>query len=394
MPSGLVTDVLNQKKSKDAFSISDYIIHSNTMVNGKFPLSVTTPQERWSYAVSFPLSDKGIECFSSAETPVLVRVETEILSGEIGISCARGDQSSLIVEVFHSASEGKTTFDLLIEKPSECRRLIVRNTADDIVSSRILIHSIIVYQIEKTSLLTSIRIKRRDYSTEPVPEDGGVETFDQEKAITLNRARLEHLESLDLPVENKRVLDVGCGVGHLSQFYITRGCTVVGVDAREENIKSMQQRYPDVEGYVIDVQVDSLEQLGSFDIVHCYGLLYHLENPIGALRNIASICKKLLIIETMVCDSSKPMMIIEDETKTFSQALQGIGCRPSPGFITMVLNRIGFRHIYGVNIPPNHEDFLFEWKDNMDTTRDRHNLRCIFIASHEPLNNKNLVPLV
>jgi 2-polyprenyl-3-methyl-5-hydroxy-6-metoxy-1,4-benzoquinol methylase len=71
--------------------------------------------------------------------------------------------------------------------------------------------------------------------SEPPPR-GGVETFDTEAALEINQARLAHLESLDLPIEGTRVLDVGYGVGHLAQFFIRKGCDVLCVDGREHNI--------------------------------------------------------------------------------------------------------------------------------------------------------------
>lgn len=46
----------------------------------------------------------------------------------------------------------------------------------------------------------------------------GVECFDTTEALAINRARLDHLDSLCLALHGKRVLDVGCGVGHLADF--------------------------------------------------------------------------------------------------------------------------------------------------------------------------------
>jgi len=40
--------------------------------------------------------------------------------------------------------------------------------------------------------------------------------FDAPEALAINGARMSHLESLGLPLAGKRVLDAGCGVGHLA----------------------------------------------------------------------------------------------------------------------------------------------------------------------------------
>ncbi|MDY6845303.1 MAG: class I SAM-dependent methyltransferase, partial [Thermodesulfobacteriota bacterium] len=145
-------------------------------------------------------------------------------------------------------------------------------------------------------------IKYRDIEFETIPPHGGTETFDTFEASEINYARLAHLESLRLPIKGKTVLDIGCGVGHLAQFFITRGCKVVCLDAREDNIKGLYQKYPNLEAHVANIESETMLHFGKFDIVFTYGLLYHLENPLVALRNMSSVCKEMLLLETLVCD--------------------------------------------------------------------------------------------
>ena len=223
---------------------------------------------------------------------------------------------------------------------------------------------------------------------------GGIDHFDTPEAAAINRARLAHLDSLGLPVAGKRFLDVGCGVGHHGAFYAERGCSVLCIDAREENIQALRRRYPQLEAHVANAETDDLSRFGAFDIVHCYGLLYHLENPIAALRNIAAVCREILLLETIVCDHPMAILRIEDETLSSNQALGGLGCRPSPGFVAMALNRIGFPFVYAPRRAPDHEDFAFERRGNLDTRRDGHNLRCVFVGSKAVLSLDGLEPLV
>ena len=217
--------------------------------------------------------------------------------------------------------------------------------------------------------------------------------FDDGLAVGINRARLDFLATIDLPYAGTRVLDAGCGVGHHTPFYVSRGCRVVGIDGRAENIALMKQLYPDVEGLAGDLQTMDLEPLGPFDIVHCLGLLYHLDSPVATLRKLASVCREYLILETMVCDAKAPMMMLADEQLSTNQALAGVACRPSPSFVAMTLDRIGFPFVYGTTAPPAHPDFQFEWKDNLDITRNGQNLRCMFIASRRPVASSHLVEL-
>ena len=239
---------------------------------------------------------------------------------------------------------------------------------------------------------STISISHRSFDSEPLPEGGGTQTFDTPAAMEINQARLAHLESLGLPLNNRSVLDVGCGVGHLAQFFIKRNCHVVCLDGRTENIHSLHERYPGLEGHVANVESD-LSRFGRFDIVCCFGLLYHLENPLAALRNIAAVCDDLLLLETIVCDHEKPLLLLDDETKTYSQALRGVGSRPSPSFVAMALDRVGFPYVYAPRVPPDHPDFRFDWRNNLEWRRDGHLLRCAFVAAKKELAAATLVQL-
>src|SRR5438105_3082377 len=131
-----------------------------------------------------------------------------------------------------------------------------------------------------------VSVKHRDIQAEASPHESGVECFETPAALELNRARLAHLQSLDLALDGKRVLDVGCGVGHLAQFFLGRGCEVVCVDGREENIAILRAHHPALESHIADIQTDALARFGKFDVVFCYGVLYHLANPLAALHNL------------------------------------------------------------------------------------------------------------
>ncbi|HEV2523225.1 MAG TPA: class I SAM-dependent methyltransferase [Candidatus Acidoferrales bacterium] len=240
--------------------------------------------------------------------------------------------------------------------------------------------------------LPPVSVRHRPFASERLPKGGGTETFDTPEALEINRARMAHLQSLGLPLSNRSVLEVGCGVGHLTQFFVGQSCRVVSLDGRAENIDSLRTRYPGLEAHVVDAESD-LSRFGQFDIVFCYGLLYHLENPLRALRKMAAACNDLLLLETIVCDHDRPILLLDDETKTHSQALQGVGSRPSPSFVVMALDRVGFPFVYAPRVPPNHPDFQFEWRNNLDWRRDAHLLRCVFVGSKQKLQSGALVSL-
>jgi len=236
--------------------------------------------------------------------------------------------------------------------------------------------------------------RRRVIRTEGVRRGGGLEVFDAPEALAINDARMSHLESLGLPLAGKRVLDAGCGVGHLASRLERMGCRVVGVDGRKENIEGLRTRYPSLEAHVANVESEPLSRFGRFEVVFSYGLLYHLENPLESLRNLQSICDDFLLLETIICDHELPLVRAEDESSDFNQALGGLGCRPTPHYVVLALNRVGFPHVYAPVSPPEHRDFRFEWQNNLEVARDGHPLRCVFVASRKELKNRRLVSLL
>lgn len=235
-------------------------------------------------------------------------------------------------------------------------------------------------------------LRRKPVRREQSAPREGPDPFDTPQALEINRARLDHLESLGLPLEGRSVLDVGCGVGHLAQFFVERRCLVTCVDGREENVQSLRQRYPGLQAGVADVEA-GLESFGRFDIVFCYGLLYHLENPVLGIRKMAEVCQDLLLIETLVCDSREPASRWTEEPPVSNQALKGLASRPSPGFVRMALNLAGFPFVYTAANPPKHPDFDVRWDDSQAWRQHGHLIRCVFVASRQGLHNPSLIPM-
>ena len=239
-----------------------------------------------------------------------------------------------------------------------------------------------------------VDIRRRNYKSEGIRRHGGLEVFDAPNAVAINQARMANLKAMGLSISGKRVLDVGCGVGHLADRLVRMGGHVICVDGRESNIAALHERYPHLEGHVGNIETEPLSRFGRFQIVFSYGLLYHLENPLQSLRNMESVCDEMLLLETIICDHELPLVRMEDESTDVNQALGGVAGRPTPHYVVLALNRIGFPFVYAPVVAPEHEDFRFEWRNNLDCSRDGHNLRCIFVASRTELQNPALVSLL
>jgi 2-polyprenyl-3-methyl-5-hydroxy-6-metoxy-1,4-benzoquinol methylase len=101
-------------------------------------------------------------------------------------------------------------------------------------------------------------------------------------------------------------LDIACHEGYFGSLLARRGCRrVLGVDARPENLARAELmrdalRLPNHEFSHADVNTLDPVSSGTFDIVLMLGLLYHLEDPIGALHRLRAMCREVAVIETQL----------------------------------------------------------------------------------------------
>jgi SAM-dependent methyltransferase len=370
--------------------LGDCVVHRDATVVAQSPLHVVTTARQWAYAATYSFRQDEVAA-SFCDSGARVIVELSVVRGRVGVGLTNSAGDAFVVERFVSGTGRRMS--LLIPPRTLPAALVLRN-ASDASEAEFIVTTIRVESLRGV-FTYPVQVSAREFEREAVPRDGdSLTVFDTDAALGINRARLEWLRGVDLVKPGCRVLDVGAGVGHFLSYYLDRGCTVVALDGRPENIAELKVRFPAVEAHVADAQRLETRSLGQFDIIHCFGLLYHLESPISALRSFRETCTGILILETMVCDASRPVSVLADETKAASQALDGLGCRPSPAFVALALNRVGFRYVYGAAPPPRHEDFQFEWQDNLETFRNGRPLRCVFVASDDPLDHPRLFPVV
>jgi 2-polyprenyl-3-methyl-5-hydroxy-6-metoxy-1,4-benzoquinol methylase len=185
--------------------------------------------------------------------------------------------------------------------------------------------------------------------------------FDQKYAIDISAKRKEALDAF-LPgliggYDIKNALDVGCGVGYFSGYLESLGLDVVALDGRGENIEEARKRYQGVDFHLFDVENPDVKELGAFDLVLCLGLLYHLENPFQAIRNMQALTKKILVIESMITPGNEPVAALLDEGRVEDQSLRYIAFTPSESCIVKMLFHAGFDNVYRVSPLPDHQDY-------------------------------------
>lgn len=103
--------------------------------------------------------------------------------------------------------------------------------------------------------------------------------------------------------------------------------------------------------------------MGTFDLVLMFGLLYHLENPVGALRLARALCGRLCVIESQVIPGMSGMVdfgsfqfvkplhgsfgVLDETEETHGPetGVSGICLVPSVEALTWLLRKVGFSKV-------------------------------------------------
>jgi SAM-dependent methyltransferase len=193
----------------------------------------------------------------------------------------------------------------------------------------------------------------------------------------------EFLESVRSQITPKTALDVGCGVGDFSKFLSEMGMKVVGIDGRSKNVSEAKRRYPEIQFRTANAEDFTADDVGMSDLVLCFGLLYHLENPFRAIRKLYAVTRTVLIIETMRLPSAEATMELLDEGIAEDQGLNYVAFYPSETALIKMLYKSGFSYVYRFARLPADELYSSSvWQKR---------LRTILAASHSPLGAPNLI---
>ena len=143
---------------------------------------------------------------------------------------------------------------------------------------------------------------------------------------------------------------------------------VQGIDARRAHVEdsSLIADIYGLQGLSFeqgDIHALDADALGQFDVVLMMGLLYHLENPVGALRACRALCRKLCLIETQIVPGMtgwvdyggyqyvRPLKgsfgIIDETADTHGPeaSITGICLVPSLEALTWILGKVGFSQV-------------------------------------------------
>ena len=111
----------------------------------------------------------------------------------------------------------------------------------------------------------------------------------------INPLRLEWLDRLAGGIQDKRVVDVGCGGGILAESMAQKGAMVTGIDLSEKALKVARLHQLEsgvqVDYRLIAAEALAEEQAEQFDVVTCMEMLEHVPDPASVMAACARMAK-------------------------------------------------------------------------------------------------------
>ena len=217
--------------------------------------------------------------------------------------------------------------------------------------------------------------------------------FHSEPYLKHTEACFDHIEriikDINLSVEGISVLDLVAGIGDQAVFWKKKGAQVTAIEGRKENIDVMISIIEGINIVHADLEFCSDISGNKFDVVFCFGLLYHLKNPKNIIKYASEMCKEYFLLETCVSFGDEVALNnVPEPIDCPSQAYSGVGCRPTRKWVYQELKH-NFKYVYQPRYQPNHPNFPKNWLFPLE---HKGNLaRTSFIATNKEILSEHIV---
>lgn len=180
-------------------------------------------------------------------------------------------------------------------------------------------------------------------------------------------------------LDGARCLDVACNEGWFSHMLYERGASVRGTDIREMNInravliRDLYRMDKERLEYVVEDFFENDEPEGSYEVTFFLGLLYHIEDPMHALRKLCKLTRTVAFMETQLTRQLAPIdsgwgvtgssltlpasigLYLEPDMEVNNLAsLDVLSFIPNAAAVDLMMRVAGFSHVEMLPAEPHH----------------------------------------
>jgi len=160
----------------------------------------------------------------------------------------------------------------------------------------------------------------------------------------------DHITSLD----NRLVLDVGCGNGYHCWRMLGAGAQmVVGVDPVQLHVlqfQAIRRLYGEAPAYVLPLTLEEIpKKTNIFDTVFSMGVLYHRRSPIDHLTDLRDCLRSggELVLETLVIEGKQGEVLVPEGRYA---RMRNVWFLPTCDTLVGWMKRCGFKNIRVVDV--------------------------------------------